>query len=173
MAAVLESPAPRKGGEAITLQQAFTLFESSLLQRPVSAEAQGMYLRLLYHANLGRYRTMAGVWVFPKWVSVSTADLMEVLGIRQRKTLYKIRDELIQAGYIRTKAEPGAATTSYLLTQILSIEDRREVEAELRAPLPIPVADRQGSFDSNDFFERAVRASMGDEAWDLHLKQGK
>lgn len=173
MAAVLEKLAPRKGGETITLQQAFTLFESSLLQRPVSAEAQGMYLRLLYHANLGRYRTMAGVWVFPKWVSVSTADLMDVLGIRQRKTLYKIRDELIQAGYIRTKAEPGAATTSYLLTQILSVEDRREAEAELGAPLPVPVAERQGSFDLNEFFVAAVRHSMGDEIADDYARRGK
>ena len=173
MAAVLEKLAPRKGGEAISLQQAFTLFESSLLQRPVSAEAQGMYLRLLYHANLGRYRTMAGVWVFPKWVSVSTADLMDVLGIRQRKPLYKIRDELIQAGYIRTKAEPGAATTSYLLTQILSVEERREVEADLKAPLPIPVTERQSTFDVNEFFADAVRASLGDEIADEYFQRGK
>lgn len=173
MAAVLEVPAPRKGGEAITLQQAFTLFESSLLTRPVSAEAQGLYLRLLYHANLGRYRTAAGVWVFPRWVSVSTGDLMGVLGIRQRKTLYKIRDELIQAGYIRTKAEPGAATTCYLLPQLLTFEDRREVEAELKAPLPSPVSERQGSFDVNEFFVASVRASLGDEIADEYVKLGK
>ncbi len=169
MAAVLENLAPRKGGETITLQQAFTLFESSLLQRPVSAEAQGMYLRLLYHANLGRYRTAEG-WVFPKWVSVSTGELMEVLGIRQRKTLYKIRGELVKAGYIRFKAGQGAGVTEYLLPQLLTVEDRREVEAELKVPLPVPVAERQGSFDLDEFFTNALRSSLGDEAVEQYLK---
>lgn len=170
MAAVLEKLAPRKGGEAITLQQAFTIFESSLLQRPVSAEAQGMYLRLLYHANLGRYRTAAGVWVFPRWASVPTGELMEVLGVKHRKTLYRIRDELVKAGYIRFKAGQGAGVTEYLMIQLLTVEERREVEAEIKAPLPLPVAERQGSFDLDEFFTNAVRASLGDEAADQCFK---
>ena len=123
-----------------------------------------MYLRLLYHANQGRYKTVGGAWVFPKWVSVPTGELMKLMGIKHRNTLYKIRDELTTAGYIRFRAEIGAATTEYLLVQLLTAEERKQTEMEIGHPFPTPVRERQGSFDTDEFFAAALRASLGDDA---------
>ena len=44
---------------------------------------------------------------------------------------------------------------------------------ELKAPLPVPVAERQGSFDVNEFFSDAVRVGLGDEFADEFFRMGK
>ena len=153
-----------KGGEGITLQQAFIAFEEALTDRPVSAEAQGMYLRLLYHANQGRYKTAGGAWVFPKWVQLRLEELIVSMGWKDKRTLQKVRDELVSAGYIRFKLGNGASVTEYLLVQLLTSEERKQIEEEIEQPLPAPVKERQGSFDLDEFFALAVRHSLGEDA---------
>ena len=153
-----------KGGEGITLQQAFIAFEEALTDRPVSAEAQGMYLRLLYHANQGRYKTAGGAWVFPKWVQLRLEELIVSMGWKDKRTLQKVRDELVSAGYIRFKSGNGASVTEYLLVQLLTSEERKQIEEEIEQPLPAPVKERQGSFDLDEFFALAVRHSLGEDA---------
>lgn len=153
-----------KGGEGITLQQAFIAFEEALTARPVSAEAQGMYLRLLYYANQGRYKTASGAWVFPKWVQVRREELIVSMGWKDKRTLQKVRDELVSAGYVRFKSGNGAGVTEYLLVQLLTSEERKQIEEEIEQPLPAPVKERQGSFDLDEFFALAVRRSLGEDA---------
>ena len=153
-----------KGGEGITLQQAFISFEEAITARPVSAEAQGMYLRLLYHANQGRYKAASGEWVFPKWVQVRREELIVSMGWKDKRTLQKVRDELVSAGYIRFKSGNGSGVTEYLLVQLLTSEERKQIEEEIEQPLPAPVKERQGSFDLDEFFALAVRHSLGEDA---------
>ena len=88
-------------------------FEESIAASPLSAEAQGLYTRLLYYANQGRYKTDGGEWVFPEWVTVPQAQLMADLAIKDRHTLYKVRDELIRAGLIEADKPQGREATKY------------------------------------------------------------
>lgn len=123
-----------------------------------------MYLRLLYHANQGRYKTVGGAWVFPKWVQVRREELIVSMGWKDKRTLQKVRDELVSAGYVRFKSGHGAGVTEYLLVQLLTSEEQKQTEVELGQPLATPVKERQGSFDTDDFFAAAVRHSLGDDA---------
>lgn len=132
--------------------QAFLGFEESLAASPLSAEAQGLYTRLLYYANQGRYKTEGGEWVFPAWVAVPQAQLMADLAIKDKHTLYKVRGELMAAGLIETDKAQGRGTAKYRI-KVLGQAARSSV-----AQTP-----RQGSFDTNDFFAAAVRASLGEE----------
>lgn len=131
--------------------QAFLGFEESIATSPLSAEAQGLYTRLLYYANQGRYKTDGGEWVFPEWVAVPQAQLMADLAIKDKHTLYKVRSELMAAGLIETAKAQGRGSTKYRV-KVLGQADRNTV-----ADKP-----RQGSFDTNDFFAAAVRKSLGD-----------
>lgn len=126
-------------------------FEESLATSPLSAEAQGLYTRLLYYANQGRYKTDGGEWVFPEWISVPQAQLMADLAIKDKHTLYKIRGELMTAGLIETDKAQGRESAKYRV-KVLGQAARNTV-----ADKP-----RQGSFDTNDFFAAAVRKSLGD-----------
>lgn len=127
-------------------------FEESLTASPLSAEAQGLYTRLLYYANQGRYKTDGGEWVFPEWVSVPQAQLMADLAIKDKHTLYKVRDELIEAGLIEMDKAQGRLSSKYYI-KVLGQADRCKVSQ----------APRQGTFDTDDFFAAAVRKSLGDE----------
>jgi hypothetical protein len=126
-------------------------FEESLATSPLSAEAQGLYTRLLYYANQGRYKTDGGEWVFPEWISVPQAQLMAELSIKDKHTLYKIRGELMTAGLIETDKAQGRESAKYRI-KVLGQTARNTV-----ADKP-----RQGSFDTDDFFAAAVRKSLGD-----------
>lgn len=131
--------------------QAFLGFEESLAAYPLSAEAQGLYTRLLYYANQGRYKIDSGEWVFPEWVAVPQAQLMADLSIKDKHTLYKIRGELMTAGLIEMDKAQGRGSAKYRV-KVLGQADRNTV-----ADKP-----RQGSFDTNDFFAAAVRKSLGE-----------
>jgi hypothetical protein len=126
-------------------------FEESLATSPLSAEAQGLYTRLLYYANQWRYKTDGGEWVFPEWVSVPQAQLMADLAIKDKHTLYKVRGELIAAGLIETAKAQGRGSTKYIV-KVLGQADRNTV---VKTP-------SQGTFDTDDFFAAAVRKSLGD-----------
>ena len=132
--------------------QAFLGFEESLATSPLSAEAQGLYTRLLYYANQGRYKTDGGEWVFPELVTIQQAQIMADLAIKDKHTLYKVRGELMAAGLIETAKAQGRGSTKYLI-KVLGQSDRSTA-----AKTP-----RQGSFDTDDFFAAAVRKSLGDE----------
>ena len=132
--------------------QAFLGFEESLATSPLSAEAQGLYTRLLYYANQGRYKTDGGEWVFPEWVAVQQAQIMSDLSIKDKHTLYKVRGELIEAGLIETEKANGRELTKYRIK--LLVQGDRGTFAK---------APRQGTFDTDDFFAAAVRKSLGDE----------
>ena len=126
-------------------------FEESLAASPLSAEAQGLYTRLLYYANQGRYKTDGGEWVFPEWVAVPQAQLMADLAIRDRHTLYRVRDELIAAGLIEADKPQGREPTKY----------RVKVLGQ-KAPQTVAKKPQQGTFDTDDFFAAAVRKSFGE-----------
>lgn len=132
--------------------QAFLGFEESLTASPLSAEAQGLYTRLLYYANQGRYKTDGGEWVFPELVTVPQAQLMADLAIKDKHTLYKVRGELMAAGLIETAKAQGRGSTKYRI-KVLGQSSRNTA-----AKTP-----RQGTFDTDDFFAAAVRKSLGDE----------
>ena len=117
-----------------------------------------MYMRLLYYANLARYKTAGGEWVFRKWVTVASKNLIQDMGV-SRPTLYRIRDELVADGYIRFKAGIGAGTTEYMLC-LLASGKKDPPKAEGNAP----AQSRNGAtFETDDFFRAAVIASMGEE----------
>lgn len=126
-------------------------FEESLATSPLSAEAQGLYTRLLYYANQGRYKTDGGEWVFPEWISVPQAQFMADLAIKDRHTLYRVRDELIRAGLIETDKTQGRGSARYRITML-----------EQTAPQIATDKPGQGSFNTEDFFTAAVRKSFGD-----------
>ena len=71
-------------------------------------------MRLLYYANGARYKASGGEWVFRKWVTVPSKELIHDMGV-SRPTMYKIREELSNAGYIRFKAGIGNGTTEYMV----------------------------------------------------------
>ena len=132
--------------------QAFLGFEESLATSPLSAEAQGLYTRLLYYANQGRYKTDGGEWVFPELVTVPQAQLMADLAIKDKHTLYKVRGELMAAGLIETAKAQGRGSTKYRI-KVLGQADRSTAAK----------THRQGTFDTDDFFAAAVRKSLGEE----------
>lgn len=126
-------------------------FEESIAASPLSAEAQGLYTRLLYYANQGRYKTDGGEWVFPEWVTVPQAQLMADLAIKDRHTLYKVRDELIRAGLIEADKPQGREPTKYRV----KVLGQKAQQTAVKKP-------QQGSFNTEDFFAAAVRKSFGE-----------
>ena len=117
-----------------------------------------MYMRLLYYANGARYKAAGGEWVFRKWFTIPSKELMTIMGV-SRPTMYKIRDELAKAGYIRYKAGIGAGRTEYMLCGINGAETPQEAP---KTPTAKPKETAtQGSFDTDDFFAAAVRKSLG------------
>ena len=124
-------------------------FEESLAASPLSAEAQGLYTRLLYCANQARYKTDGGEWVFPEQVTVPQAQLMADLAIKDRHTLYKVRDELIRAGLIEADKPQGREATKY----------RVKVLGQ-KAPQTVAEKPQKGTFNTEDFFAAAVRKSL-------------
>lgn len=118
-----------------------------------------MYLRLLYYANGARYKQSGGEWVFRRWVEVPSKDLIKDTGV-SRPTLYKMRDELVSAGYIRFKAGTGAGKTEYNLCLLFDGKPAKDPE-----PCEATTAKKpqKGSFDTDDFWNAAVRKSLGDD----------
>ena len=122
-------------------------------------------MRLLYHANGARYKVNGNEWVFRKWVEVPSKDLIGATGI-PRKSMYKARDELVKAGYIRFKPGIGSGVTAYMLCLLLEAQKQQPKPTEAYRSLPKPTkqeAPPQGSFDTDDFFEAAVRRSFGED----------
>jgi hypothetical protein len=121
-------------------------------------------LRLLYYANGARYK-VNGEWVFRKWVEVPSKQLVKEVGVH-RTTLYRFRDELSQAGYIRFKSGIGSGATEYMLC--LLHEAQRADPKPTQSCRSIPKSTKQeapkkGSFDTDEFFKAAVRASLGED----------
>lgn len=118
-----------------------------------------MYMRLLYYANGARYKQSGGEWVFKRWVTVASKDLIRDLGMG-RNAVRKIRDELVTAGYIKFKAGQGAGKTEYNLPLMFvgkPAKDPDPCEPET------PKKPQQGSFDTDDFWNAAVKKSLGDD----------
>lgn len=115
-----------------------------------------MYLRLLYYANGARYKASGGEWVFRKWVAVTSKELLRDIGI-PRMSMYKIRDELVKAGYIRFKPGIGNGATEYMLVSLVGKNKTQEATPKERG------AAAQGSFDTDEFFAAAVRKNFGEE----------
>jgi hypothetical protein len=76
---------------------------------------------------------------------------MADLAIKDRHTLYKVRDELMVARLIETDKTQGRGSARYRITML-----------EQTAPQKATDKPRQGSFDTDDFFAAAVRKSFGD-----------
>ena len=121
-------------------------------------------MRLLYYANGARYK-VNGEWVFRKWVEVPSKRLLQETGI-PRMSMYKIRDELAQAGYIRFKPGIGKGATEYHLCPLREAQKAESKPTEAYRGLPKPTkqeAPAQGSFDTDDFFARAVAKAFGED----------
>lgn len=121
-------------------------------------------MRLLYYANGARYKAN-GEWVFRKWVEVPSKRLLQETGI-PRKALYKLRDELSQAGYIRFKPGIGNGVTEYHLCPLHKAQKAESKPTEAYRSLPKPTTQEapvQGSFDTDEFFAMAVAKAFGDE----------
>ena len=120
-----------------------------------------MYLRLLYYANGARYKSSGGEWVFRKWVAVPSKVLLKDTGIH-RSTMYKLREELAEKGYIRFKPGIGNGTTEYLLCTLVGKTKPTEAYPSLPKPTKQEMSP-QGSFDTDDFFAAAVRKNFGED----------
>ena len=92
-------------------------------------------MRLLYYANGARYK-VNGEWVFRKWVEVPSKALLKDTGIH-RSTMYKLRDELAQTGYIRFKVGIGRGTTEYMLCLLHEAQRAEPKPTEAYRSLPI------------------------------------
>ncbi len=121
-------------------------------------------MRLLYYANGARYKAN-GEWVFRKWVEVPSQRLLKDTGL-PRKAMYRFRDELAKANYVRYKAGDGTKGTEYHLCLLNEAQKAESKPTEAYRSLPKPTqqeAPAQGSFRTEDFFNAAVRASLGDD----------
>lgn len=121
-------------------------------------------MRLLYYANGARYKAN-GEWVFRKWVEVPSKQLLQETGIH-RSTMYKLRDELAKAGYIRFKTGDGRKGSEYYLCQLSAAQKAEPKSTQEYRSQPKPTnqeAPKQGSFDTDDFFARAVAKTFGDD----------
>ena len=91
--------------------------------------------------------------MFPEWICVPQAKLMDDLAIKDKHTLYKVRGELISAGLIDTDKAQGRGLTKY----------RVKVLDYAPAPAKTPTSKpHKGTFDTDDFFAAAVRKSFGE-----------
>lgn len=118
-----------------------------------------MYMRLLYYANGARYKQSGGEWVFKRWVEVSNKDIIRDLGV-PRMSMYKIRDELVSAEYIRFKPGIGSGKTEYNLCMLFDGKPSKDPEPHKETTSKKP---KQGSFDLDEFYADAVRKSLGDD----------
>ena len=119
-------------------------------------------MRLLFYANGARYKASGGEWVFRKWVTVPSKGVQKDLGVSQH-TMYKHRDELVKAGYIRFKSGDGSSGTEYMLCLLTDAQKNQPKPTEAYRSLPKPTKEEahpQGSFNTDDFFEAAVRRSF-------------
>ena len=152
---------------AITLLDAYLGFEGRIATAPISADAQGLYLRLLYYANQQREIQADGSYRFPALTYISSQTLMCDLAVKDKKTFRKIRDELVTAGYIEVKAGVGKTATAY---------DLKISNGEQTAP-PSPKKRREktspsgSSFDTDEFFYDAVFSSLGGEFSEADVKK--
>lgn len=112
-------------------------------------------MRLLYYANLGRVKSDDG-WDFPEWVAVLQSQLMADMKIKEKHKLYRVRDELVAAGYVEIVPAKGREPARYHL----SIQAAAPICEE---PTPKPMKKpTKGTFDTEDFFEAAVRKAFGE-----------
>ena len=112
-------------------------------------------MRILYYANLGRVKSNDG-WDFPEWVAVPQSQLMADMKIKEKHKLYRVRDELVAAGYVEIMQAKGREPARYHL----SIQAAAPICEE---PTPKPMKKpTKGSFDTEDFFEAAVRKAFGE-----------
>ena len=109
-------------------------------------------MRLLYYANKARIKTDNG-WDFPEWVTVPQAKIMSDLGIKERRKLYRIETELTSAGFVEISKSKGREPTRYRIVL---------PTAEASASVSVK-CQKQGSFDTDDFFLASVKKSFGDD----------
>lgn len=118
-----------------------------------------MYMRLLYYANAARYKQSGGEWVFRRWIEISNKDILRDLGV-PRMSMYKIRDELVAAEYIRFKPGIGAGKTEYSLCLLF---DKKTPKDTVPVETETSKKPQSGSFDLNEFWDAAVKKSLGDD----------
>lgn len=100
----------------MTLQDAILSFYRQMEDDgyPLSSKAQAMMTYLIVEANKHRERDEEGRWRFPLYVEIKQQDLMKALNISRRETLYKSRDELVEAGYLLFVPGFGAQHAAYI-----------------------------------------------------------
>lgn len=80
--------------------------------------------------------------------------------------MYKIRDELVKANYIRFKPGIGSGVTEYTLCPLNGAQKPTAKPTEAYQSLPKPAKQgtpTQGSFDLDEFWDAAVKKSLGDD----------
>ena len=120
-------------------------------------------MRLLHYANKGRVKTQGG-WDFPEWFAVPQAQIMDDLQIKNKHTLYKLRDELVSAGFLEFKNSQGREPPRYRLTVSETCQPRT---SQYSAPSGKNI-EHYSSFNTEDFFAAAVKATFGED-FDMSL----
>ena len=103
--------------------------------------------------------------MFRKWVEVPSKQLIKEVGVH-RTTLYKFRDELAQAGYIRFKPGIGKGATEYHLCPLHEAQKAESKPTEACRSIPKPTKQEspiQKSFDLDEFWDLALKATFGEE----------
>ena len=80
--------------------------------------------------------------------------------------MYKIRDELVKANYIRFKPGIGSGVTEYTLCPLNGAQKPTSKPTEAYRSLPKPTQQETPvlrSFNLDDFWDLAVKASFGEE----------
>lgn len=121
-------------------------------------------MRLLYYANGARYK-VNGEWVFRKWVEVPSQRLLKETGL-PRKAMYRFRDELAKAGYVRYKAGDGTKGSEYHLCLLHAAKRGEPKPTEAYRSLPETTRQEepaQGTFNTDEFFAMAVAKAFGED----------
>jgi hypothetical protein len=82
---------------------------------PLSSKAQALIVYLIVKANKSRLKGGDGKWRFPHYITATSKELMAVLNISRRETLYSVRDELARHKLLIAIPGIGDRETAYII----------------------------------------------------------
>ena len=82
---------------------------------PLSSKAQSLIVYLIVKANKSRFKGSDGRWHFPPYITATSKELMAVLNISRRETLYRSRDELSSHKLLVAIPGIGDRDTAYIV----------------------------------------------------------
>jgi hypothetical protein len=82
---------------------------------PLSSKAQSLIVYLIVKANKSRFKGCDGKWHFSPYITATSKELMAVLNISRRETLYTARDELTRLKLLIAIPGIGDRETAYIV----------------------------------------------------------